>query len=81
MNKIHPKQFRILAIAPAYIGFGFAVLEGQDTLVDWGVKNVAGNKNTQSLKQVEKLIIQYQPGVLVLQDIEDSRHSRRLTGC
>lgn len=78
MNKIHPKQFRILAIATSYRGFGFAVLEGQNTLVDWGVRNVEGNKNAQSLKRVEELIAQYQPGVLVLQDIEDSRHSRRL---
>ena len=77
MNTIHPKQFRILAIAPSYRGFGFAVLEGRDTLVDWGVKNVEGNKNAQSLKQVKELIAQYQPGVLVLQDTENSlRHSR-----
>ena len=37
MKKIQPKHFRILAIAPSTRGFGFAVLEGQDTLVDWGV--------------------------------------------
>jgi len=78
MNIINPKEFRILAVAPSYRGFGFAVLEGQDTLVDWGVRNVEGNKNAQSLNRVEELIAQYEPGVLVLQDIEDSRHSRRL---
>lgn len=47
MNKINPKQFRILAIVPSYRGFGFVILEGQDTLVDWGVKTVKGNKNVQ----------------------------------
>ena len=78
MNIINPKEFRILAVAPSYRGFGFAALEGQDTLVDWGVRNVEGNKNAQSLNRVEELIAQYEPGVLVLQDIEDSRHSRRL---
>jgi hypothetical protein len=70
MNTIHPKQFRILAIAPVTRGFGFAVLEGQDTLVNWGVKTVQGkgNKNAKLLPKVEELIAHYQPGVLVLED-------------
>jgi Holliday junction resolvasome RuvABC endonuclease subunit len=70
MNTINPKQFRILAIAPVTRGFGYAVLEGQDTLVNWGVKTVKGkgNKNAKSLPKVEELIAHYQPGVLVLED-------------
>ena len=70
MNTIHPKQFRILAIAPVTRGFGFAVLEGQDTLVNWGVKVVSGkgNKNAKILPKAEELIARYQPGMLVLED-------------
>jgi hypothetical protein len=70
MNTIHPKQFRILAIAPVTRGFGFAVLEGRDTLVNWGVKTVQGkgNKNAKSLAKVEELIARYRPGVLVMED-------------
>ena len=45
MNKI--QQYRILAIAPSFRGFGYAVLEDNDTLVDWGVKTVQGNKECQ----------------------------------
>jgi Holliday junction resolvasome RuvABC endonuclease subunit len=80
MNKIQPKHFRILAIAPSTRGFGFAVLEGQETLVDWGVKTVKGDKNVQSLAKVEKLIAHYQPGVLVLEDAsaKNSRRSLRI---
>lgn len=80
MNKIQPKYFRILAIAPSTRGFGFAVMEGQDTLVDWGVKTVDGDKNVQSLAKVEKLIAHYQPGVLVLEDAsaKGSRRSQRI---
>ena len=78
MNKINPKQYRILAIAPSTKGFGFAVLEGRDILVDWGVRNVQGNKNAQSVKRVEELIAHYQLGVLVLQNIEDSRRAPRI---
>ena len=80
MNQISPKHFRILAIAPSTRGFGFAVLEGQETLVDWGVKTVKGDKNKQSLAKVEKLITHYQPGVLVLEDAsaKGSRRSPRI---
>jgi Holliday junction resolvasome RuvABC endonuclease subunit len=78
MNKIQPKYFRILAIAPSTRGFGFAVLEGQETLVDWGVKTVKGDKNAQSLAKVEKLIAHYQPGVLALEDVS-AKNSRRST--
>jgi Holliday junction resolvasome RuvABC endonuclease subunit len=80
MNQINPKHFRILAIAPSTRGFGFAVLEGQETLVDWGVKTVKGDKNVQSLAKVKKLIAHYQPGVLVLEDAsaKGSRRSPRI---
>jgi Holliday junction resolvasome RuvABC endonuclease subunit len=78
MNKIQPKHFRILAIAPSTRGFGFAVLEGQETLVDWGVKTVQGDKNVQSLAKVEELLVLYQPGVLVLEDAS-AKNSRRST--
>jgi len=78
MNKINLKQYRILAIAPSTRGFGFAVLEGRDTLVDWGVRNVQGNKNAQSIKKVEELITHYRPGAMVLQDTEDSRRAQRI---
>jgi|ERR1022692_565343 predicted mannosyl-3-phosphoglycerate phosphatase (HAD superfamily) len=76
MNKAD--DFRILAIAPTSRGVGFAVLEGKDSLVDWGVKTVQGEKNANSLTKVEELIAQYQPGVLVLQDTKDSRKSQRI---
>lgn len=70
------KHFRILAIALSTRGFGFVVMEGQNSLIEWGVKVVDGDKNMQSLARVEKLIAFYQPGVLVLQDVED-KGSRR----
>jgi len=76
MSKSHVKHFRVLAIAPSTRGFGFAVLEGQETLVDWGVKSVQGSKNAGCLKKVGEIITHYQPTVLVLQDVS-SKGSRR----
>jgi Holliday junction resolvasome RuvABC endonuclease subunit len=80
MNQINPKHFRILAIAPSTRGFGFAVLEGEVSLVDWGVKTVKGDKNVQSLAKVKKLITHYKPGALVLEDAsaKGSRRSPRI---
>ena len=78
MNKIRSKYLRVLAIAPSTRGFGFAILEGQDMLVDWGVKSVTRNKNTNSVAKVEELVTHYQPDVMVLQDIEDSQRSARI---
>lgn len=80
MTKLLPKYPRILAIAPSTRGFGFALLEGLDTLVDWGVKSVKGDKNARSLAKVDELIAHYQPDVMVLQgtSTKDSRRSPRI---
>src|SRR5438477_1004480 len=80
MKKVLPKYPRILAVAPSTRGFGFALLEGLDTLVDWGVKTVTGDKNTQSLSRMKELIAHYRPDVLVLQDTSTKpfRRSERI---
>ena len=81
MNPLPQKHFRILAIAPTTRGFGFAVLDGNETLVDWGVRRIDGKiKNTWSLAMVKKLVARYQPGVMVLQDTlaKSSRRAPRI---
>jgi hypothetical protein len=69
-----------LAVAPSNRGFGFAVFEGQSTLVDWRVKTVKGDKNEQTLTKLKALISQYQPAVLIIQDYtaHGSRRSPRI---
>ena len=70
-----------MAIAPTTRGFGFAVLDGNETLVDWGVRRIDGKiKNTWSLAMVKKLVARYQPGVMVLQDTlaKSSRRAPRI---
>src|SRR5436309_13405327 len=67
---------RILAIDPCARGFGFAVLEGSDRLVDWGVKDVNGRKNFKSLKAIKTLIEQYDPDLVLAED-SAARGSRR----
>ena len=76
MNQIKPKNPLVLAIALASRGFGFAVLEGKDMLINWGVKRVTENKNIGTLAKVEELLAHYQPRVMVLQDTLP-KHSKR----
>jgi Holliday junction resolvasome RuvABC endonuclease subunit len=81
MNRKHSNQFRVLAITPSTRGFGFAVLDGERTLVDWGVKTVKGKeKNPEALAKAEKLIAQYLPDTIVMEDhaTEGSRRSERV---
>ena len=71
---------RVLAVAPVSRGFGFVVLEGMDKFVDRGVKSAKADKNANCLVKVEKLMTQYMPGIMVLQDTErkDSRRAPRI---
>jgi hypothetical protein len=55
-------------------------MEGGDTLVDWGVRSVTGDKNADTLKKVVAMIALYKPVALVLEDAsaKGSRRSRRI---
>lgn len=71
---------RTLAIAPSSRGFGYAVLEGERQLVDWGSRSVKKeDKNKQSVEKVEQLIAQYEPDCLAMPDVNakgSKRHKR-----
>lgn len=69
MKKNQTTDYLVLAVAPSTRGFGFAVLEGGANLVDWGTKPAKGNKQLQFLEKLERLIAQYEPDVLVLEDV------------
>jgi Holliday junction resolvasome RuvABC endonuclease subunit len=82
MSRDYTKDIRVLAIDPSTRGFGYAVLEGPNRLIDWGVKETKTDKNRRSLKLIEDLIDQYQPGVIVVEDYmgKGSRRCRRIQG-
>jgi hypothetical protein len=68
MNTI-PKQPRILAVSLSTRGFGYAVTEGENMIVDCGKKRIYGDKNAGSLACIEKMVAHYQPCFIVLQDV------------
>lgn len=69
MNNDSPKQKRVLALDPSPRGFGFAVLEGQNSLIDWGIKEArSSDRNVACLNQIKDLIARYEPDVIVVED-------------
>jgi len=68
MNQTASKQIRIVAIALTARGFGYCVMENQ-VILESGHKEVRGNKNSQSVSKIEKLLKRFLPSMLVLQDV------------
>jgi len=68
MKPSHVQEKRVLAVDPTSRGFGFAILEGPEILIDWGVKQIRARKHRRCLKRIEELIDRYQPEVVVVED-------------
>ncbi len=79
MTLSSPGDMRVLALDPASGGIGFAVLEGPNRLIDWGVKSAPDRAPRYGLWLIDTLIVRYQPDVIVLEDSE-ARGSRRAPG-
>jgi Holliday junction resolvasome RuvABC endonuclease subunit len=82
MSRAYTNNIRVLAIDPSTRGFGFAVLEGPERLIDWGVKETKTDKKRRTLKLIDDLIERYQPNVIVVEDYEGkgSRRCYRIQG-
>src|SRR5260370_33776449 len=84
MDYILTNQLRVLAIDPSTKGIGFAVLEGPERLIDWGIKQAEGEtddaKNAECAKILAELIDRYRPRILALEDAatDDSRRCERV---
>jgi len=73
------EQVRILGISLSSRGFGYAVMEGSNRLVDYGKKTINKDKNARALAHIQKIMIRYQPGTLALLDVNAKgicRHAR-----
>jgi len=70
----------LLAIYPTTRGFGFVVFEGPERTIDWGVKDVQGDKNRKLVSKIEELISWYRPEMLVLENAHGttSRRAKRI---
>jgi Holliday junction resolvasome RuvABC endonuclease subunit len=82
MSRAYTKDICVLSIDPSTRGFGFAILEGPNRLIDWGVKETKSDKKRRTLKLIDDLIDRYQPNVIVVEDYsaKGSRRCRRIKG-
>jgi hypothetical protein len=72
------KLARILGISLSSRGIGYAVLEGENRLVDFGRKRFYGDKVKATVEGVKKLIGRYQPVMLVLPDANQAKGTNRI---
>jgi len=71
---------RVLAIDPMSRGFGFAVLEGPENLIDYGTRGCAPGAPEVCLKRVTELLDVFHLDLMVLEDVnaKGSRRSERV---
>ncbi len=76
----HQIPKRILGLDPFSRGVGFAVLEGPDTLIDWGLRTTGEAANGKAVTAIELLVQRFQPHVLAVEDWNSpgSRRCRRV---
>ena len=72
------EDHRVFSVDPTSRGFGFAVLEGAGTLIDWGTRDIGHADSAGALREIGALLEHYAPDVIVVEDTAD-RSSRRRT--
>ena len=72
MKLKHPP---VMALHATSRGFGYVVMSGPFSLVDWGTRHAGSNKNAICLASLTVLLDRYDPHTLVLED--PSRLPRR----
>lgn len=80
MESARSSHSRILAISPFTRGFGFAIMEGEGMLADWGTKPVPYGRDVEWSRKAERLILLYKPDIVIFQDflVKGSTRSTRM---
>src|SRR4051794_36583226 len=83
MKNASSSGIRILAIAPSTRGFGFAILEGDKVLVDWGAKFIQRDTSVAAVSIIKRLMVHYEPTIIALKTTRkaniDKSRTRMLT--
>jgi hypothetical protein len=76
MKRKHPP---VMALHPTAHGFGYVVMSGPFSLVDWGTVVADKHKNATCLARLTKLLDRHDPHTLVLEDpTQGKRRSGRI---
>lgn len=68
----------ILALHPSVRGFGWALIELPDRLLDWSVTRHRRRRNFNCRRTIERLLRQYQPDMVLIENWREVRRSRRI---
>lgn len=77
MTAPHKRDQRVLAIDPYLRGFGWALLEGPDLLVDWGIYQARTKRPERALGRLAEILHRYAPHRVVVEEIQHPRCHRR----
>lgn len=77
MNTAGPSHIRVLGVVPCSKGFGFAVLEDGERLIDWGVAKLYSKNEEEFLGRVESLLRLYDVRILASEDVQTSTRGPR----
>ncbi|MCU1295177.1 MAG: hypothetical protein JWP08_4027 [Bryobacterales bacterium] len=73
-----PRQYvRVLGVVPCPKGFGFAVLENGQRLLDWGVARLYSQSDEEFLDRVESFARRYKITVIAFEATERTRRGVR----
>lgn len=80
MTRDVPEELRVIAIHPISRAFGWVVLEGQQRLIDWGVKYGNTDRRASWLPGFAELLDYFDPHMAVFEDTTapGSRRCRRI---
>ena len=70
------EQQRVFAVDPMVRGFGFAILEGPDLLIDSGLREIRHEKNPTCLKRIREILENYELDGVIVEDY-DGKGSKR----
>jgi hypothetical protein len=68
---------RVIGIDPSSHGFGFVVVEGPYSLIDWGFVDIRPIRNSTCMERIAQLCARYQPNGIILEDIHHRSSKRR----
>jgi Holliday junction resolvasome RuvABC endonuclease subunit len=70
------RNVRVIAIDPGGAKFGFAVFEGEERLIDWGLRRLPQGRRADRTRRLIELLDYYRPDALVVEDVS-SKHAGR----
>jgi hypothetical protein len=71
------RKTRVLGLDPGHGGFGFVVMEGPKTLVDWGIRTCRSKDSDCVARKAQALLIQYSADIVLIEGSKGPQRKER----